>query len=138
MKVLIFFALLLAVSSALITYFPSWKPINPDKSALWITSVSATSNAKVGQNNTLTVCGKALSDIKGIRSFYYEVGQGSEIWSNGNVDLTSKDVPINKSYCFSYGYVVPSQVVNAYSVNLTLETGLSVVAGGQVNFKIQV
>jgi len=135
MKAILCFALLLAVCSAF-TFFPSWKPINPDKSALWIDSVAATSNAKVGQSNVLTVCGKALLDIQGIRSFSYEVGQGSDVWSNGNVDLTSTDVPMGKSYCFLYNYVVPRQVVNAYSVNLTLETPLSIITGVQVNFKI--
>jgi len=134
MKALLCFALLLAVCSA--TFYPSWERINPDQSALWIDSVVAESNAKAGQSNSLTVCGNANSDIQGIRSFYYEIGQGSDIWSNGNVDLTSTDVIKGRCYCFLYNYVVPHQVLDAYSVNLTLETPLSVVAGVQANFKI--
>jgi hypothetical protein len=134
MKAILCFAVLLAVSS--VTFFPSWKLIQPSN-VFKVTSVYAQSNAQVGQNNILTVCGNSLYETQ-VRSFAYQVGQGNEIWSIGNVDLTQKTIPEGNGYCFFYNYVVPSQAQGAhgYSVDLVLENSMTIVASVQVDFSI--
>ncbi len=135
MKALLCFALLLAVSSA--TFYPSWKLIEPSN-IFKVTAVYAQSNPQVGQMNILTVCGNALFDTE-VRSFAYQVGQGNEIWSLGNVDLTQQSIPNGHGYCFFYKYVVPSQAqaAHGYSVYLVLENSITNVASVQVDFSIK-
>ena len=133
MKAVLCFALLLAVCSA--TYYPSWKLLQPS-GMFQVTAVYAQSNPQVGQANIITVCGNALYDIQGVRSFVYQVGQENETWSIGNVPVTTQNIPNGNGYCFFYNYVVPSQAqaTKAYSIDLVLQNPLTNVASVQVDF----
>jgi len=132
MKVLICLALLLALSSA--AFAPSWKVLNTYSNQWKPAGVYAQSNAPVGYNNVITVCGNANYDNVAVSSYTYQIGKGSQILYQGTVGIPPVILFQGSGYCFYFNYQVPSAAYPNYYVYLTLQNPTAALATVEVDF----
>lgn len=133
MKAVICFALLLAVCSA--AFNPQWKTVNSYSNTWKAAGVYAQSNARVGQNNVVTVCGNANYDTT-VSAYTYQIGRAGQIWYQGVVGVPPQNLFQGSGYCYYFNYQVPNVAYPNYSVNLTLQNPSTALNTVQVDFYI--
>jgi len=131
MKAVLCFALLLAVCSA--AFSPSWRIVNPFTNAWKPAGVYAQSNARVGQNNIVTVCGNANVDTV-VSSYTYQIGRGSQIFYQGVVGVPPQNLFQGSGYCFYFNYQVPAVASPNYFIYLTLQNPSAALTTVEVDF----